>query len=222
MGFAKHSPARAGRRPALSGLLGAYDSMTDSVQVQDMGDRGGSGHGWRQGRMGLRKETQRMPWMETCVVDRRTEFVLRAYRNVERFDALCREFGISRKTGYKWKERFLRDGVSGLGDRSRRPSRSPQEVGEAMVCQIVKLRTAHPRGEHGSCVRCWNGPCRRAACPRRAASSEFWTRPGSWNAADGCRPSKPAVCRRRPEQSVPIMFGQLISRGGGTRGIGAV
>lgn len=85
-----------------------------------------------------------MPWMETCVVDRRTEFVLRAFRNVERFDALCREFGISRKTGYKWKERFLRDGVSGLGDRSRRPSRSPQEVGEAMVCQIVKLRTAHP------------------------------------------------------------------------------
>jgi putative transposase len=85
-----------------------------------------------------------MPWTEARVVDQRTEFVLRALRNVEAFEALCGEYGISRKTGYKWKERFLRDGLNGLGDRSRRPARSPREVGEAMVCQIVKLRMAHP------------------------------------------------------------------------------
>ncbi len=83
-----------------------------------------------------------MPWTETRVVDQRTEFVLRALRNVERFGDLCQEFEISRKTGYKWKQRFLRHGLSGLGDRSRRPASSPQGVGEAMVCQIVKLRTA--------------------------------------------------------------------------------
>ncbi len=85
-----------------------------------------------------------MPWTEINVLDERTEFVLRAVRNVEPFGDLCREFGISRKTGYKWKEPFLQDGLTGLGDQSRRPDSSPSEVGEAMVCRIVKLKGAHP------------------------------------------------------------------------------
>ena len=85
-----------------------------------------------------------MPWKEASIMDQRTEFVLRVMRNVERFGDVCREFGISRKTGYKWKERFLQDGLSGLGNASRRPDTSPKEIGETMVCQIVKLRIAHP------------------------------------------------------------------------------
>lgn len=85
-----------------------------------------------------------MPWTETDVVDQRTEFVLRVLRNVERFGDLCREFGVSRKTGYKWKERFLQDGLAGLGDHSRRPSTNPHEISETLVCQIVKLKLAHP------------------------------------------------------------------------------
>jgi len=85
-----------------------------------------------------------MPWTETDVVDQRTEFVLRALRNAEVFGDLCREFGISRKTGYKWKERFFQQGLEGLGDQSRRPETSPSEVGETMVCRIVKLKMAHP------------------------------------------------------------------------------
>lgn len=85
-----------------------------------------------------------MPWMETYVVDQRTEFVLRVLRNVEPFGELCREYGVSRKTGYKWKERFLQQGLTGLGDQSRRPETSPAGVGEAMVCRIVKLKGAHP------------------------------------------------------------------------------
>jgi putative transposase len=85
-----------------------------------------------------------MPWMETHAVDQRTEFVLQALRNIEPFDKLCRQFGVSRKTGYKWKERFLREGLAGLPDRSRRPASSPTELSEAMVCRIVKLKCAHP------------------------------------------------------------------------------
>ncbi len=84
-----------------------------------------------------------MPWKEMDVVDQRTEFVLRVVRNVESFGEVCREFGISRKTGYKWKARFLSEGVAGMGNQSRRPATSPQEVKEAMVCQIVKLKLAH-------------------------------------------------------------------------------
>ena len=85
-----------------------------------------------------------MPWTETDVMDQRTEFVLRALKGMEKFGELCGEYGISRKTGYKWKERFLEEGLGGIGDRSRRPQSSPQEVGETMVCEIVKLRQAHP------------------------------------------------------------------------------
>ena len=55
-----------------------------------------------------------MPWTETRVVDQRTEFVLRVLSNRERFGNLCREFGVSRKTGYKWKERFFEDGLAPL------------------------------------------------------------------------------------------------------------
>ena len=86
-----------------------------------------------------------MPWTETDVVDLRTEFVLRAIRGVEPFGRLCKEFGITRRTGYKWKERFFTDGLSGLGNQSRRPARSPKEIREETVCEIVKLRLAHPR-----------------------------------------------------------------------------
>jgi putative transposase len=85
-----------------------------------------------------------MPWMETDVVDQRTEFVLRVLRNRERFGDVCREFGVSRKTGYKWKERFLQDGLAGLSDHSRRPNTTPNEINETMVCQVVKLKLAHP------------------------------------------------------------------------------
>lgn len=85
-----------------------------------------------------------MPWTETHAVDQRSEFVLRVLRNVERFGELCREFGVSRKTGYKWKERFFRDGLPGLANHSRRPNSTPNEINEAMVCQIVKLKLAHP------------------------------------------------------------------------------
>ena len=74
----------------------------------------------------------------------RTECVVRALKGTEKFGELCGEYGSSRKTGYKWKERFVAEGLGGIGDRSRRPRSSPEEIGENMVCEIVKLRQAHP------------------------------------------------------------------------------
>ena len=85
-----------------------------------------------------------MPWKETSVMNVRTEFVLRVFEAKVPFNDLCKEFGISRKTGYKWKERFLEKGLEGLSDQSRRPDSSPQQLGENSVCSIVKLKLAHP------------------------------------------------------------------------------
>lgn len=105
-----------------------------------------------------------MPWQETCVVDQRTEFVLRVVRGGERFGDVCREYGISRKTGYKWKERFLLEGMSGLGDESRRPKASPSELSETMVCEIIRLKLAHPG---------WGARKLRAVLARTGSPSEL-------------------------------------------------
>ena len=59
------------------------------------------------------------------------------------FRALCQEYGISAKTGYKWKERFLREGMRGLEEESRRPRSSPEQLAEETVCEIVRLKLAH-------------------------------------------------------------------------------
>ncbi len=60
------------------------------------------------------------------------------------FRELCREYGISTKTGYKWKQRFLERGLGGLQEDSRKPHAHPSELPEEVVCEIVRLKTAHP------------------------------------------------------------------------------
>jgi putative transposase len=84
-----------------------------------------------------------MPWKATDVMELRTEFVVRALREESSFMSLCREYGISTKTGYKWKRRYLDGGFSGLGDQSRKPRSSPQQVSEASLCRLVQLKLAH-------------------------------------------------------------------------------
>ena len=75
-------------------------------------------------------------------MEQRIEFALRAMRTLN-FRALCQEYGISAKTGYKWKERFLREGVRGMEEESRRPRSSPEQLLEEVVCEIVRLKLAH-------------------------------------------------------------------------------
>jgi putative transposase len=83
-----------------------------------------------------------MPWKETQKMDQRIEFAMKAV-NSESFTDLCREYGISRKTGYKWRERFVSRGVAGMEEESRRPQSHAAELGEEVVCRIVKLKSAH-------------------------------------------------------------------------------
>src|SRR5262245_17388340 len=85
-----------------------------------------------------------MAWKATDVMDQKMAFALRAVRDVERFQQLCEEYGISRKTGYKWKKRFLQQGLEGLQDLSRKPNSSPTGLSEDVVCRIVALKQAHP------------------------------------------------------------------------------
>ena len=75
-------------------------------------------------------------------MDQRIEFAVRAMRTLN-FRALCQEYGISAKTGYKWKERFVRKGLAGMEEQSRRPKSHAEQVPEEEVCEIVRLKLAH-------------------------------------------------------------------------------
>jgi transposase InsO family protein len=84
-----------------------------------------------------------MPWLETDVRDQRIQFVITARRPGMTMTAVCRAFGISRKTGYKWLRREREAGsVAGLSDRSRRPHHSPQRTSARVTQRIGALREA--------------------------------------------------------------------------------
>jgi transposase InsO family protein len=86
-----------------------------------------------------------MPWSERFAMSLRKEFVLKALASEVPFAELCREFGIARKTGYKWLARFKERGTCGLVDEPRRPSRSPLALSADITLEVVELREAHPR-----------------------------------------------------------------------------
>src|SRR6185436_16843327 len=67
----------------------------------------------------------RMPFREVSRMDERLEFVMLASVNGANVRGLCRRFGMSPTTGYKWLERWRLDGLAGLDELSRRPLSSP-------------------------------------------------------------------------------------------------
>jgi putative transposase len=83
-----------------------------------------------------------MPWKKKEPMDERKEFVIKALET-DNFRALCQEYGISTKTGYKWQERFMRFGLEGMLEQSRRPHSHAEELSEAVVCEIIRFKQAH-------------------------------------------------------------------------------
>lgn len=88
-----------------------------------------------------------MPWSEVSVMELRMEFVMLASQPGANVAGLCRRFGISRKTGYKWLDRAASGGPA-LSDRSRRPRSSPHRTAEEMEAAVLAVRSEHP---------CWGG-----------------------------------------------------------------
>ena len=88
-----------------------------------------------------------MPWKRMVVDDQRMQFVIRATSGSERISALCREFGISRPTGYLWRRRYLETrNLSDLAERSRRPLHSPSRTTAWKEQRVVAARRAEGWG----------------------------------------------------------------------------
>jgi transposase InsO family protein len=85
-----------------------------------------------------------MPWKELTIVSLRIEFVHQALQKKTNISQLCRDFGISRKTGYKWLQRYLDEGEEGLKDRSRRPHTSPTRTAHEVEQKVLRVRDGHP------------------------------------------------------------------------------
>ena len=84
-----------------------------------------------------------MPWRECSVMDERVRFI-GCLLDGEGMSELCREFGISRKTGYKIFNRYRQDGVEALTDRSRRPVRYANQLADQLEAMIVRLKREKP------------------------------------------------------------------------------
>lgn len=85
-----------------------------------------------------------MPWKETTPMSQRDAFIKQAKAAGANISALCRAYGISRKTAYKWLKRERESGAAGLEDQSRRPKHSPRRTEAGMEAQILAVRGTYP------------------------------------------------------------------------------
>ena len=84
-----------------------------------------------------------MPWREVSPVDERLRFVARVEEG-ERITDLCREFGISRKTGHKILKRYREGGLAGLVDQRRAPQRIPHRTPPEIRAKFLEAKRRHP------------------------------------------------------------------------------
>jgi len=85
-----------------------------------------------------------MPWKESNALEQRNAFITEWSKGEQSITELSRDFDISRKTAYKWLERFELGGRAGLADGNRAPHHSPQAIGEETAAAIMAERQAHP------------------------------------------------------------------------------
>src|SRR6266545_2503297 len=112
-----------------------------------------------------------MPWSQTSPMDQRTQFIADYLRKVLSVTELCDLYGVSRKTAYKWIDRYLRQGPAGLEERSRRPHASPNQTAEEIVAAILETRRRHPSWGGKKLLaliqkrhRAWDLPHRSTVC----------------------------------------------------------
>src|SRR5260370_8880628 len=85
-----------------------------------------------------------MPWKTMDVHEQRVEFVVAALRRSQWLRSWCDDFGIPRPTGCLWLQRYQRQGVAGIAERSRKPHRSPRRTDAAIEQRVMQVRWRYP------------------------------------------------------------------------------
>lgn len=84
-----------------------------------------------------------MPWKETDKMDQKEKFIREMLLADKPFKHLCSDFGISEKTGYKWKNRFLEQGKAGLCEHSRASLNHNNQIDGDTAAELIKIKNAH-------------------------------------------------------------------------------
>lgn len=85
-----------------------------------------------------------MSWEETDSMRQREQFIIDNSTGLYSVQELAQRYGISRKTAYKWINRYQSEGLAGLGDRSRAPKHCPHQTDEQIILKLLKVRREHP------------------------------------------------------------------------------
>ena len=110
-----------------------------------------------------------MPWDEVSVDDAKVRFIEELRSGRYRMSELCSRHGISRQTGYKYRDRYAAEGVAGLAERSRAPREHGRATDAELVERLLALRRQHPT---------W-GPKKLLAVLRRADPEQAWPAPST-------------------------------------------
>jgi len=105
-----------------------------------------------------------MPWKETCVMDQKIQFINDWLEDIYTMTALCEDYGISRKTGYKWINRYETVGIDGLKAQSRRPHHHPDRIDDVRRALLIETKLAH---------QAW-GPKKVVDCVKRQHPQQAW------------------------------------------------
>lgn len=84
-----------------------------------------------------------MPWKETCLMDEKIKFIAMVKSGIYSFASTCRQFDISRKTGYELLARYEAEGERALVERSRARHKHPNAMSEALVRKLLDIKAKH-------------------------------------------------------------------------------
>lgn len=149
-----------------------------------------------------------MPWKEMSVMSQRAEFIHFATQEGANVAELCRRYGISRDTGHRLVNRFKAGGLEALGDRSRRPHRSPNKTPKAVENDVLEVRDAHPDW-CGRKIRRRLQDLGKSDIPAASTITEILRRHGRINEEDSTQRKVP----KRFEHSVPNALWQMDFKG---------
>ena len=141
-----------------------------------------------------------MAWKRTDPMEERIRFVMETLSGVFRMSELSDRYGVSRKTGYKWLQRYREGGWTGLQDRSRAPHQCPHRTAETVCEALITARRQHPH---------WGARTLLAWLRRREPE-------GKWPAASTAQqilkqageiPAQRRRRRHRPPPGAPLQLG---------------
>ncbi|HET9261938.1 MAG TPA: integrase core domain-containing protein [Vicinamibacterales bacterium] len=133
-----------------------------------------------------------MPWKDTCPMDQRVAFIADWLRDEWTMSELAVRYGISRKTAYKWIDRYERDPEHGLAEHSRAPKQHGRAMAENVRAAVRALRRAHPR----------RGPRKLRAILMERDGRRDW--PAASTIGDLLRREGLSAPRRRRREIVPL------------------